>query len=211
MTGRGTTGPVTGGSAFLDWAVAGRPVPGEEVSGDTAVHVELDGYEVLAVVDGLGHGPEAAAAADRAAAVIEGHAGEPFDAVLGQCHADLARTRGVAMTIASVGRDGTMHWVGVGNVEAHVLRLEGTRPRRVASAVLYGGVVGYRLPRHRVSTFDLAAGDLLLIATDGVLIDSLDDLSIGDPVDRLVATIIERHARPADDALVVAARYRGSA
>jgi negative regulator of sigma-B (phosphoserine phosphatase) len=204
------TGPVTGGDAHLDWAVAGRPVPGEAVNGDTAVHVELGGYDVLAVVDGLGHGPAAAEAASRAAAVMEGHAGEPIDAVLGHCHADLARTRGVAMTIASVGRDGTMRWVGVGNVEAHVIRLEGTRPRRVASAVLYGGVVGYRLPRLRVSTFELTAGDLLLMATDGVLID-VDDLSIGDPVDRLVATIIERHARPSDDALVVAARYRSAA
>ena len=36
------------------WSSAGRPRPGERVSGDLAVHVELEDGAVMAVVDGLG-------------------------------------------------------------------------------------------------------------------------------------------------------------
>jgi negative regulator of sigma-B (phosphoserine phosphatase) len=198
-----------GGGAHIDWATAGRPLSGETVSGDTAVHVELDGVDVIAVVDGLGHGPEAAAAALRACEIVEAHATEPIDLVFRKCHDALLRTRGVAMTIASIGPNGTMHWLAVGNVDAVVMRLEDTRLRRAGTAVLWGGVVGYRLPKLRVSTFELAEGDLVLMATDGVAPDFVDDLVIGDPVDRLATTIIDRYARPNDDALVAAARFRG--
>lgn len=198
-----------GGGAHIDWATAGRPVSGETVSGDIAVHVELDGVDVIAVVDGLGHGPEAAAAALRACEIVEAHATQPIDLVFRKCHEALLRTRGVAMTIASIEPNGTMRWVGVGNVDAFVMRLEGTRVRRAGTAVLLGGVVGYRLPKLRVSTFELAGGDVVLMATDGVAHTFANDLAIGDPLDRLAATIIDRYARPVDDALVAAARFRG--
>jgi serine/threonine protein phosphatase PrpC len=196
--------------AWVEWSSAGRPLPGETVSGDLAVHVGLDGGAVLAVVDGLGHGPEAAAAAERARRVIEGEAGESIDALLRLAHDALARTRGVAMTIASIRGGGEMRWVGVGNVEAHVLRRDGHRSRRAASAVLYGGVLGYRLPAVRVSTVELEPGDLVLMATDGIAPAFTDDVVLGDPLDRMVRTIVERRARPDDDALVAAARYRGT-
>ena len=198
------------------WAAAGRALPGEVETGDRAVHVELVGGAVVAVVDGLGHGPEAALASARAVEVIEGHAGEHVDAlsideVVAAAHTRLARTRGVAMTIATITCDGTMRWVGVGNVEAHLLRADGHRARRDASAVLYGGVVGYRVPRLRVSTVQLAPGDLLVMATDGIQVDFTDHVIVGDPPERVVARVLERSARTNDDALVAAVRYQGTA
>lgn len=192
--------------------MAGRPLPGEGVSGDAAVEVDLDGGgALLAVVDGLGHGAEAAAAAERARAIVAASAGEPIDSVLHLAHDALARTRGVAMTVASISCSGEMSWVGVGNVEAHVLRRDGHRSRRVASAVLYGGVLGYRLPAVRVSTHVLEPGDLLLLATDGVAPTFTDDVALAEPVERVSATVLERWARPTDDALVAAARFLGTA
>jgi phosphoserine phosphatase RsbX len=196
--------------ACVEWAWAGRPFPGETASGDLAVHAAVDGGAVLAVIDGLGHGSEAALAAERAGQVIEANTREPIDAVLSLAHDALARTRGVAVTIASVGCDGGMRWVGVGNVEAHVLRHDGHRARRVASAVLYGGVVGYRLPGVRVSTVELVPGDVVLMATDGIEPDFTDHVAVADPLDRLVATVVEHCARSRDDALVAAARYLGA-
>jgi negative regulator of sigma-B (phosphoserine phosphatase) len=163
------------------------------------------------VVDGLGHGPEAAAAATGARDVIEATAaGAPVDEVLRRVHEALARTRGVVMTIASIGCSGLMRWVGVGNVEAHVLRTDSQGPRRTASAVLYGGVLGYRLPDLKVSAVELEPGDLVLMATDGIDADFADHVSPADTVERMAAHIVERCARPHDDALVAAARYLGS-
>lgn len=198
-----------GASPCLELAVAGRPLAGEPVSGDLEVHVAGARGAVLAVVDGLGHGVEAADAARRAREVVEARADDPLADVLAAAHAALARTRGVAMTIASLSCAGDMQWVGVGNVEAHLLRAEGDGVRRAASAVLYGGVVGYRLPSVRVSSVVLEPGDLVVMATDGITTDFTEHVSPSEPVDRIVATVVERCARPSDDALVAAARFTG--
>ena len=200
--------PPDGSAACIAWSSAGRPRPGEQVSGDLAVHVELDDGAVVAVVDGLGHGPEAAAAAAGARDVIEGTAGAPVEHALVRVHEALARTRGVVMTIASIDCSGRMRWVGVGNVEAHVVRADGQGTWRAASAVLYGGVLGYRLPGVKVATVQLHPGDLVLMATDGIGAEFADLVSPADPVERMAAGIVERCARPHDDALVAVARYR---
>jgi len=51
----------------MEWATAGRPLPGERYSGDQPLAVDIDGDAVLfGVIDGLGHGPAAASAAMRA-------------------------------------------------------------------------------------------------------------------------------------------------
>jgi negative regulator of sigma-B (phosphoserine phosphatase) len=142
--------------------------------------------------------------------VIEATAGTPVEQVLERVHEALARTRGVVMTIATIGCSGQMRWVGVGNVEAHVLRTDSQGPRRTASAVLYGGVLGYRLPDLKVSAVELEPGDLVLMATDGIDADFADHVSPADTVERMAAHIVERCARPHDDALVAAARYLGS-
>jgi hypothetical protein len=203
--------PARDGSC-VEWSAAGRALPGEAVSGDAALEVDLDrGGALVAVVDGLGHGAEAAAAAERACDVVGAAANEPIDEVLRLTHDALAGTRGVAMTVASIACSGEMRWVGVGNVEAHVLRRDAHRSRRAASAVLYGGVLGFRLPAVRVSTHQLEPGDMVLMATDGIAPDFTDDVALADPVARVVATALERWARPTDDALVAAARFRGTA
>ncbi|MBN2624731.1 MAG: SpoIIE family protein phosphatase [Acidimicrobiales bacterium] len=200
---------MTASSRPLEWSASGRPLPGEPESGDIAVCVEGGEHTVVAVIDGLGHGTEAAEAASRVRDVIVRQPDQPVEMLLSLAHEALARTRGAAVTIASIDDRGTMRWVGVGNVEGLVLRLDGHRPRRAASATLYGGVVGYRLPRTRVSTVALEPGDVVVMATDGITPDFADDVALGSPIDRLVSTILDRSARPNDDALVAAVRYGG--
>lgn len=199
---------MTASPSPVEWSWAGRPFPGESVSGDLAVRVSLDGLDVVAVIDGLGHGPEAAAAADRARATVEASAAQPLTEVLARSHAALVRTRGVAMTLAAIRAGGEMRWVGVGNVEAHVLRSDGGRTRRVASAVVYGGTLGYRLPAVRLSSVQLEPGDMVVMTTDGVAPDFTGDVPAAARLADVVAAILDRHARPHDDALAAVARYR---
>jgi negative regulator of sigma-B (phosphoserine phosphatase) len=55
----------------IEWAVAGRALPGQRVSGDRGIVLDVGGGAVLfAVLDGLGHGGAAADAASRAAQVL---------------------------------------------------------------------------------------------------------------------------------------------
>jgi len=197
--------------ACLDWAMAGRPLPGEEVSGDLAACMPVGDGALLATVDGLGHGAEAAKAAEIARDTIAAHSSESLPSVLRHCHVGLARTRGAAITLARVQCGARMvQWVGVGNVEACLVRRnESGHGSMVASAVLFGGTAGYRLPSLRDAVVELRTDDLLIMATDGLNRDFVPDVATGRPVDRIAALILDRHARATDDALVAVARVRG--
>jgi negative regulator of sigma-B (phosphoserine phosphatase) len=60
----------------LQWSVATAVMPGEIEAGDRHVVCPLYDGVLVAVIDGLGHGVEAAAAARMAAGVLEKHAGD---------------------------------------------------------------------------------------------------------------------------------------
>src|SRR6516164_9604195 len=108
--------------SVLEWGVAQRALPGETVSGDRyVVHPVSDGV-LIAVVDGLGHGAEAATAAEVATATLETYSREPVISLLERCHSALRHTRGAAISVASFSAtNGSMTWVGVGNVEGVIL------------------------------------------------------------------------------------------
>lgn len=197
--------------ACLDWAVAGRPLPGEEVSGDLAACMPVGDGALLATIDGLGHGAEAAKAAAIARDTIAAHSTEPLAGVMRHCHVGLARTRGAAITLARVQCGASMvQWMGVGNVEAYLVRRgDSGHGSMVASAVLFGGTAGYRLPRLRESVVEFRTDDLLIMATDGLDRTFVPEVATGQRVDRIAATILDRHARATDDALVAVARVRG--
>ena len=83
----------------IEWAAVRRPRPGEAVCGDHPVALDVgEGAALFGVIDGLGHGEAAAAAAQRAAEVVDERRSEPLDVVMQRCHRALTETRGVAMT-----------------------------------------------------------------------------------------------------------------
>jgi phosphoserine phosphatase RsbX len=196
--------------ACLDWAVSGRPLPGERVSGDLAACIPVGDGALLTAIDGLGHGSKAAEAAEIARDTIAAHSSEPLPSLLRLCHVGLARTRGAAITLVRVQCGaGMLQWVGVGNVEAYLIRrAEGGHRSLAASALLLGGTVGYRLPRIRESVAELRPHDLVIMATDGLRQEFVSEIATGQPVDRIARTILDGHARATDDALVAVARVR---
>jgi negative regulator of sigma-B (phosphoserine phosphatase) len=114
-------------------------------------------------------------------------------------------TRGAAVSLASVASsDHTMSWLGVGNVEAFLLR--GKVLHRPERLLLRGGVVGYRLPRLLASTVHLEKGDLLVFATDGVVGGFWEDVRMAEPPARIAEGILAGFARDTDDALALVAR-----
>jgi hypothetical protein len=199
-------------SALIEWGVAARPLPGETRSGDAHVIEPFPGGVLVAAVDGLGHGSEAAQAAEAATDILIRNAHEPPVDLVRRCHEGLWGTRGVAMSLASfVGSNRTMSWLGVGNVDASLIR-SGPGPRIVReSLILRGGVVGYRLPMLRPSVILVGRGDTLVLATDGIESYSLDEQRMTGPPRRVAEDILAGFAKQTDDALVLVARYRGDA
>lgn len=198
---------------FLDWAVMGRPLYGQPVSGDLSTVQVTTNRCVVAVIDGLGHGPEAAHASSLAARVVEQHRGEPLDALMLLLHEELAESRGAAATLAIIdGRKGTMDWLGVGNVDGLLVRADETARPRTIGVFLCRGILGYQQPTIRTQEpLQLVDGDTIVIATDGMRGDLAAGVRRETPVERLAATLLDTHATPDDDALVFVARYRGPA
>jgi serine phosphatase RsbU (regulator of sigma subunit) len=192
----------------FDWSVAGRAMPGETVSGDVATARQLDGRLVLAVIDGLGHGPSAAAAASLAAAAVEEHAAEPPDALLAMVHKRILGSRGAAATVAAFDVEtGRLDWLGVGNVGGVVVRADATARPAVTGVFLAAGVLGAQLPPLRaMAPVALHHGDTVVLATDGVRVDLADAGRSPLRASALARRILADHASPSDDALVMVAR-----
>jgi negative regulator of sigma-B (phosphoserine phosphatase) len=189
--------------------VAERPLAGERRSGDLAVFVPLPDGALVVAIDGLGHGDAAADASAAAAEVLrDGAAAEP-GALLARCHTALTGTRGAVMTLAWFDlAAGRLIWTGVGNVDGRLVR-SGAGPRTPTEGpFVRGGVVGHQLPTVRATTSELRAGDLVVLATDGIASTYADALATGGPAQAIAERILREHAKPADDALVVVVRHR---
>lgn len=164
---------------------------------------------LLGVVDGLGHGIEAAEAADLAVQAITQNAGASLQDLVQGCHTALRRTRGVAMTLVLLDlQRASLSWIGVGNVEAVLVPAEEDGRQQVP--LLMGGIVGHQLPRLKVSQHPLSPGDLIILVTDGIdrafaerVIESEDPQEIAD-------ALLENCRKGNDDALVLVVRYLGA-
>jgi hypothetical protein len=206
----GTPGRLAPG-ALIEWGVASRSLDDQAVSGDHAlVKTTADGV-LVAVVDALGHGGEADAVAVRAVATLEAHAADGVLALMKRCDEALRKTRGAVMTLAAFSAYGrVMTWVGVGNVEGALVSANAAAGARAQSLVLRGGVVGYRLPRLSLSKLPVAAGDTLVLATDGVRVDFASAVIPTEPPQAAAERILAAFSRGTDDALVLVARYLGA-
>jgi len=79
------------------------------------------------------------------------------------------------------------------------------------NALLTGGIVGYRLPPTlQPQTVRVRAGDLLLMATDGIVAEAAEGIDLAKSTADITGDLLARYAKDTDDALVLAARSRGS-
>jgi anti-sigma regulatory factor (Ser/Thr protein kinase) len=182
-----------------------RPHPGEETNGDAYFIGARGRRTLLAVIDGLGHGPGAKEASDVALDQLNEWTGEPLDEVLSALHNALRATRGAVIGAAIIDNAaGRFHYSGVGNVMVRVYGApEHTTP------ISANGTLGARLGQLRVWTYSWVEGTTLIMASDGVSaswdIESYPGLLQRTP--QLLAGILMRdYGRNADDATVLVAR-----
>lgn len=195
---------------FIDWGVADQALPGQTVSGDLYLVKVFDQGALVAVVDGLGHGDGATAAAQTAVAVLAENADQSVITLVKRCHRALRDTRGAVMTLASFNmHEGTLTWLCVGNVEGLLLRADPKTVPASEGALLRGGVVGYQLPPLHASVLAIAPNDLLILASDGIRGDFGRGLTASDSPQQIADRILEQYFKGNDDALVLVVRFLG--
>ncbi|WP_214401779.1 ATP-binding SpoIIE family protein phosphatase [Pseudonocardia lacus] len=185
-----------------------RPITGETACGD-AYLIRHDGERTLLLMcDGLGHGPIAAAASQRAVAALRG---QPWpvgpDRAVATLHAALSGTRGAALAVAELDPvAGVVRLCGVGNIAAAVVHREAKR-----SAVSMPGVAGVRMRAVRTFEYPLPEGALVVLHSDGLTgrwgPSRIDGLFTRSPLVVAAALLAEAGIRH-DDAGVVVARAR---
>ncbi|HYY73215.1 MAG TPA: SpoIIE family protein phosphatase [Solirubrobacterales bacterium] len=197
-------------TGLIEWGVAELALAGQVENGDRYVVEPFADGILVAVVDGLGHGHEAATAAMLATATIKQAPFEPLTVLFARAHESLRRTRGVVMSAASFrASERTMTWLGVGSVEGLLQHASARRTPASETLMLRSGVVGSHLPRLSASVLPVYAGDTLVLASDGIRRGFAEALTPAAPPQRAAERILARCANRTDDALVLVARYLG--
>ncbi|WP_298231424.1 SpoIIE family protein phosphatase [uncultured Azohydromonas sp.] len=179
--------------------------PGERACGDAwAAHVE-GRVRTVFMVDGLGHGTEAAVAANEAVAQFQRSRHEPPAQIVQAVHQALRHTRGGAVAVARIDpASATVSFVGLGNIAAAVVG--GGTVRRMVS---HNGTAGHNARKIQAFDYPCGPGALLVMHSDGLSsgwsLDAYPGLQRMPPL--LVAGVLYRDfARGRDDATVVVAR-----
>lgn len=196
----------------MEWGVASRAHKGQTESADRHLIRIEPAYALVAAVDGLGHGEEAASAAITAIQTLENASDRSIIALFNRCHERLLPTRGVVMSVAIFDTvENTMTWVGIGNVEGFLLRGHPDASPRYESLLLRNGVVGARMPFIHAAIVPVTQGDTLIFATDGIRSDFGKAVLAEQHPQQVADRIMSQSHKGTDDALALVVRYRGGA
>src|SRR3989442_5736133 len=196
--------------SLIEWHVVQLTLKGQEKSGDHCLVKPFETSVLVAVVDGLGHGEEAAAAAKIAVDVLEANARDDVIALFKRSHEALRGSRGVVMSVALLnGLEGTMTWMGVGNVEGLLARANPDIKPQKESLLIRAGVLGGPLAILDASIIPIMPGDTLVFATDGIRSGFDEEINSLDPPKEIAGNIMSKYSKDSDDALVLVARYGG--
>jgi anti-sigma regulatory factor (Ser/Thr protein kinase) len=184
--------------------VINRPKPGQEVCGDAWAVEHQAGRSLYCLIDGLGHGPDAAAASQEAVRALRKHKIRRPAEIMTAMHAALRSTRGAAAAIAEIDFDRQqVCYVGIGNIAGSIVT-----PGQDQSMVSHNGIVGHQVRKVQEFTYAWTPNSLLVLHSDGLSgrwqIERYPGLMVRHP--GLIAGVLYRdHQRDNDDATVLVA------
>jgi anti-sigma regulatory factor (Ser/Thr protein kinase) len=196
-----------GAIGYLDGVVC-VPQAGEWTCGDAWSLIPTSNGVQAVVVDGLGHGAEAARAADEALRIVRECAGWSPARTIEAAHGPLRATRGAAIAVAEVvASERVVRFAGVGNISAAIVVRDSSK-----SLTSYNGTVGVALRKVQELTYPWPDGASLVMHSDGITSRARPDAYPG-LIERhpaIVAGVIFRDFyRGRDDATVLVIRERG--
>lgn len=200
------------GMDTVEWGMVEQTLPGETDCGDAALVVGYPGGCLVAVADGLGHGVEAADAAQRAMNELRVSPSDSILAQMARCHEALRDTRGAVLSLAAFNfADHTLSWAGVGNVVGVLTRARAGEFER-EHLLCRGGTIGAYLPPLYAGMMRIFPGDTLVLHTDGVHPEGMDTYQHWlQPPQKIADDLMREGWRANDDALVLVARYLAGA
>ena len=196
------------GHLKIDTAFANVPLRGQKESGDLSLIKRVGVGTLVAVVDGLGHGQEAASAAHAAVGALDRYSREPLSDLVRRAQEALLGLRGVVLGLAYLDpQAATLTWLGVGNVGGILLRADsGNRPARI-TLVPSAGFIGAEQAHPTTRSVPLALGDTVILYSDGIRDGFAETLVLSNTPQEIANFVITRHVKGNDDALVLVARY----
>jgi len=184
------------------------PLSGEQACGD-AWAMKVDGDSTFFMLaDGLGHGPDAAEAANQAVAIFAEQTPRHPAELLHLIHAGLRGTRGAAVVAVEVAPGkGVIRYAGVGNITGQIL--DGGSSRHLIS---HNGTAGVEARTIKEFSYPWTDNGLLVLHSDGVatcwLLDDYPGLAQKHPA--LIAGVLFRdYQRLHDDSTVVVVKADG--
>lgn len=199
------SGGSAGGPSNAVVCAVTAPYPGEQACGDAWACASPPAGTTMILVDGTGHGAEAARAAETAIAVFRKNSSETCTALAEIIHRALLPTRGAAVGIARIDETQRLvRFVGVGNIAGAVTSSAGVR-----RMVSQNGIAGHVAPRIREFTYSYDAHPAVILHSDGLSakwdLARYPGLASGHP--SLIAGVLFRDFRRGrDDATVAVLR-----
>lgn len=160
------SGPAAAYEGSAPGTIAGVcvPHPAETVSGDAWWSTVVSARRSVLVIDGLGHGAQAADAALAGVDLFRRSAGATPAEAVQRLHAGLRATRGAALAVADIDpARATLRYAGIGNIASTILTAAGSR-----SLVSHHGTAGHDARRIQEFAYDFPRGAALLMHSDGV-------------------------------------------
>lgn len=192
-------------AARFDVGAISVPVRGETICGDSWL-VEESGETIgVCVIDGLGHGPLAGEASQRAVEVTRSRATQAPAETLQRMHQALRPTRGAAAAIAVLSRN-DIAYGGVGNISGVCWS-----PEKTQHLISHNGTLGHEARKIQVYSYNAPADAILLMHSDGIntqwRMNDFPALFSRHPA--VIAALIYRDfCRGRDDATIVAIRRK---
>lgn len=193
------------GAEALATGVITQQKSGEAVCGDGWTVVQGRGRVVVLVVDGLGHGPDAAAAARAAVESVEKNAQREAADIIDAVHNALRPTRGGAGAVALVQPESELCvFCGIGNIAASIRGGGGSR-----AMVSHNGTLGHQVRKIQEFQYPFPKGSLLVMHSDGIATHW--DLAAYPGIETrhpafVSAALFRDHSRGRDDLTVLAMR-----
>jgi serine phosphatase RsbU (regulator of sigma subunit) len=188
----------------VDIAIVQAPIDGQTASGDGySIQAEPTGV-LLVVIDALGHGEPAAEVLETALSVLRVAGRHEIDHIFQILDERLSGTRGAVAAIARISTEKRrLTWASIGDVQ-------GTIASGPARTTLVGmpGILGYRSQRVAPKTIPFDEGDVLCLATDGVLPGFAGEVQATLGLES-IARRLEAFMKPDDDSLALLAQLEG--
>lgn len=192
------------GKSGIQVSVISRPHIGFSANGDCYFIGSFEDREIIAVVDGLGHGVEAHEAASRAVQIIEENTQHSIEDIMKCINNALRSTRGAVIALFIIYKlKNEFDMISIGNIDCRHITTGSTM-----KLLSYNGYVGAYSGSFKFRRHIYSKGDMLVLCSDGIS-SSWEVENYAEGVAKspslLCNLIINEYGRHNDDATILVA------